>query len=181
MNPNDAIANIEKLTKDRAAVMNGDNETPKNRLLKTDEAGKEMLKSIHEFALDAGLNLFPTPTKPLGHFVLVEQVEVHVMSAGGIALMTGNEEKREKGAGAIAKILAFGPIAYKGFANCRGPEEWGVKVGDIVELSGRYDGKKTRMVDYNEKFGGLRYVNDDDIIGVISEQAVNQYITSEDK
>ena len=120
------------------------------------------------------------PTKPLGHFVLVELVPVQFKSTGGIVLMSGNEVKREEKAGSVAKILAFGPIAYKGFANCETPEDWGVSVGDTVELSGRYDGKKSRLSDYDEVHKNLRYVLDDDIVGVFSKEVVSQLI-KEDK
>ena len=120
------------------------------------------------------------PTKPLGHFVLVELVPVQFKSTGGIVLMSGNEVKREEKAGSVAKILAFGPIAYKGFASCETPEDWGVSVGDTVELSGRYDGKKSRLSDYDEAHKNLRYVLDDDIVGVFSEEVVSKLI-NEDK
>lgn len=120
------------------------------------------------------------PTKPLGHFVLVEQVKIQVKSAGGIITKSGTEVKREKGAGSIVKILAFGPTAYQGFANCKGPSCWGVKVGDTVELTGRYDGKKSRLEEYDEQYSSLRYVLDDEIVGVVDEEFAKKYIKSED-
>lgn len=120
------------------------------------------------------------PTKPLGHFVLVKLIPVQFKSAGGIVLMSETEIKREEGAGDVAEIIAFGPTAYKGFADCKTPEDWGVKVGDTVELSGRYDGKKSRLGDYNPKYKAFRYIVDDDIIGVLSEDIVKQLI-KEDK
>lgn len=121
------------------------------------------------------------PTKPLGHFVLVELIPVQFKSTGGIVLMSSKEIKREEGAGSVAKIIDFGPTAYKGFANCETPEDWGVTVGDVVELSGRYDGKKSRLADYDEKYKSLRYILDDDIVGVFSKEIVNQLIKVEDK
>lgn len=114
------------------------------------------------------------PTKPLGHYVLVELIPVQFKSAGGIVLMSEKEVKREEGAGDVAKILAFGPIAYDGFSDCKTPEDWGVSVGDVIELSGRYDGKKSRLRDYDEKYGSLRYVLDDDIVGKFSDEMVKQ-------
>ena len=122
-----------------------------------------------------------TPTKPLGHFVLVELVPVQFKSTGGILIMSSKEIKREENAGSVAKILAFGPTAYKGFANCETPEDWGVSVGDTVELSGRYDGKKSRLTDYDEKYKNLRYILDDDIVGVFSQEIVNKLDTEEVK
>lgn len=114
------------------------------------------------------------PIKPLGHHVLVELIPVQFKSAGGIVLMSEKEIKREEGAGDVAKILAFGPTAYLGFEGCNCPEDWGVKVGDTVELSGRYDGKKSRTKDYDAKYATLRYVNDSDIIGGLSDEMVKQ-------
>ncbi len=121
-----------------------------------------------------------TPTKPFGHFVLVKLIPVQFKSTGGIVLMSETEIKREEGAGDVAEIIAFGPIAYKGFADCKTPEDWGVKVGDIVELSGRYDSKKSRLGDYDKKYKNLRYIVDDDIVGGLSEEVVKQLI-NEDK
>ena len=121
------------------------------------------------------------PTNPLGHFVLVELIPVQFKSTGGIVLMSDTEIKREEGAGSVAKIIAFGPTAYKGFAHCETPEDWGVSVGDTVELSGRYDGKKSRLADYDDKHKSLRYILDDDIVGVFSDEIVSQLITVEDK
>jgi co-chaperonin GroES (HSP10) len=120
------------------------------------------------------------PTKPLGHYVLVKLIPVQFKSTGGIVLMSESVIKKEEGAGDVAEILAFGPICYKGFANCESPEDWGVKVGDIVELSGRYDGKKSRLADYDNQHKSLRYVVDDDIVGVLSKEIVKQLI-NEDK
>ncbi len=120
------------------------------------------------------------PTNPLGHYVLVKLIPVQFKSSGGIVLMSETEVKREEGAGDVAEIIAFGPICYKGFANCESPEDWGIKVGDTVELSGRYDGKKSRLGDYNKEHKSLRYILDDDIVGVLSEEIVKQLI-KEDK
>ena len=120
------------------------------------------------------------PTKPLGHFVLVKLIPVQFKSKGGIVIMSETEIKREEGAGDVAEIIAFGPTAYKGFADCKDPEDWGVSVGDIVELSGRYDGKKSRLADYDSTHKSLRYIVDDDIVGVLSKEIVKQLI-NEDK
>lgn len=121
-----------------------------------------------------------TPTKPLGHYVLVKLIPVQFKSAGGIVLMSEKEIKREEGAGDVAEIIAFGPTAYQGFANCKTPEDWGVAIGDTVELSGRYDGKKSRLGDFDPKYKNLRYILDDDIVGKLSKEIVNKLI-KEDK
>ena len=120
------------------------------------------------------------PVKPLGHYVLVKLIPVQFKSTGGIVLMSETEMKREEGAGDVAEIIAFGPTAYKGFADCKTPEDWGVKVGDTIEISGRYDGKKSRLSDYDPEYKSFRYILDDDIVGVLSKEVVKQLIR-EDK
>jgi len=122
-----------------------------------------------------------TPVKPLGFHVLIEVVPVKFQSAGGIALFSKEEEERENGGRDLGKIIAFGPIAYKGFEGCDSPADWGVKVGDMVELKGRYDGKKSCAKDYDESYDKLRYVSDSDIIGVFSQDMVDRLIDSEGK
>lgn len=120
------------------------------------------------------------PVSPLGHHVLIEIIPAQFKSTGGIILATDKEQERERKGGVIGKILEFGPIAYKGFATCVTPQDWGVSVGDIIELSGRYDGKFSSASDFDSKYKNLRYVNDSDIIGLCSDEIVNQLI-SEDK
>ena len=120
------------------------------------------------------------PVKPLGHHVLIEIIPAQFKSTGGIILTTDKQDERERKGRDLGRILVFGPTAYKGFADCESPKDWGVKVGDVVELSGRYDGKFSSVVDFDDKYKNLRYVNDSDIIGVFSDEIVNQLI-SEDK
>ena len=81
------------------------------------------------------------PVKPLGHHVLIEVIPVSFKSAGGIILHDCKENERERKGRDLAKIVAFGPTAYLGFSGCKSPKDWGVKIGDTVELTGRYDGK----------------------------------------
>ncbi len=119
------------------------------------------------------------PVKPLGHHVLIEIVPVQFKSAGGIILSTDSEQKREHKGRDIAKIIAFGPTAYKGFEGCNSPDDWGVKVGDTVELSGRYDGKFSRASEYDKEYSSLRYVNDSDIIGVFSDEMTSLLVRGE--
>lgn len=141
------------------------------------EGGGSLLKSmiavIEEKAQD-------TPVKPLGHHVLIEVVPVSFKSAGGIILHNNKENERERKGRDLAKVIAFGPTAYKGFAGCETPSDWGVNIGDTVELTGRYDGKFSSVSEYNDKYKNLRYVSDSDIIGVLSEEVVKQLI-NEDK
>ena len=106
-----------------------------------------------------------SPVLPLGYNVLVEIIPVQVKSSGGIILTLKDEEERERKGRDIARIIAFGPIAYKGYAGCESPLDWGVDVGDIIELSTRYDGKFTRAEEYSKEFENYRYVSDQDILG----------------
>lgn len=114
------------------------------------------------------------PVIPLGHHVLIEIVPVKFVSSGGIIMSSENEKERERKGRDLGKILAFGPTAYKGFEGCECPEDWGVKVGDIVELSGRYDGKFSSVAEYDNAYKSLRYVMDNDIIGLFSEEITKQ-------
>jgi co-chaperonin GroES (HSP10) len=106
------------------------------------------------------------PVLPLGYNVLVEIIPVQVKSASGIILTSDNEEKRERKGRDIARIIAFGPTSFMGYAGCETPADWGVDLGDIVELSTRYDGKFTRAGEYGKEFENYRYVNDQDIMGL---------------
>ena len=119
------------------------------------------------------------PVKPLGHHVLIEIVPVNFKSKGGIILHTETESERERKGRDLAKIVAFGPTCYQGFANCKGPEDWGVAIGDTVELTGRYDGKFSSVGEYDKKYKNLRYVSDSDIIGVFDKEIVNQLVSEE--
>ena len=114
------------------------------------------------------------PVRPLGHYVLIEIVPVKFVSNGGIVLSSANEQERERKGRDLGKILAFGPTAYKGFEGCDTPEGWGVAVGDVVELKGRYDGKFSSVAEYDKQYNSLRYVSDSDIIGIFSEEMTGQ-------
>lgn len=108
------------------------------------------------------------PVLPLGYNVLVEIIPVQIKSSGGIILNSANDQERERKGRDIARIVAFGPIAFKGYASCESPQDWGVSEGDIVELSTRYDGKFSRAHEYDKKFENYRYVNDSDVMGLAS-------------
>lgn len=109
-----------------------------------------------------------SPVKPLGYNVLVEIIPVQIKSQGGIILNTVDEQERERKGRDLARIVEFGPTAYIGYSGCDSPADWGVKVGDIVELSTRYDGKFTRASEYSDKYENYRYVSDQDILGMAS-------------
>tara|TARA_R110002096_G_scaffold300195_1_gene494893 strand:- start:86 stop:454 length:369 start_codon:yes stop_codon:yes gene_type:complete len=120
-----------------------------------------------------------SPVKPLGHHVLIEIIPVQFKSSGGIILSTDKEVERERKGRDLGRIIEFGPTAYKGFSGCESAADWGVKVGDVVELSGRYDGKFSSAKDYDEQYKNLRYVNDSDIIGLFNDEIVNQLISKD--
>jgi co-chaperonin GroES (HSP10) len=106
------------------------------------------------------------PVSPKGFNVLVEIIPVQIKSTGGIILASSEDEvERDRKGRDLAKIIEFGPIAYKGYAGCECPADWGVAVGDIVELSTRYDGKFTRAGEYGKQYENYRYVTDQDIMG----------------
>jgi len=107
------------------------------------------------------------PVLPLGYNVLVEILPVQVATSSGIILASSEDEvERERKGRDIARIIAFGPIAFKGYAGCECPADWGVHDGDIVELSTRYDGKFTRAGEYGKQYENYRYVSDQDIMGI---------------
>ena len=106
------------------------------------------------------------PVLPLGYNVLVEIIPVQIKSNGGIILGSNDEAEKERKGRDLARIIAFGPTAFKGYAGCECPSDWGVKDGDIVELSTRYDGKFSRAGEYGKEYENYRYVSDQDIMGL---------------
>jgi len=106
--------------------------------------------------------------KPTGHFVLVEVKPVEETFPGSKILSPQSEIERERKGRDIGRVLEFGPIAFLGFATCKKPEDWGVRVGDLVEFN-RYDGKMPRVSEQNPEFENYRIINDNDIIAVIEE------------
>ena len=120
------------------------------------------------------------PADPVGFYVLIEMVPVTFKSKGGILLYTDKEGERERKGRVLAKILAFGPIAYNGFSGCKSHKDWGVEVGDTVELKERYGGTSSALVELDLKYGNFQYVPDSEIIGKFSAETVKQLI-NEDK
>jgi co-chaperonin GroES (HSP10) len=102
--------------------------------------------------------------KPCGHFALVQVLPAEEQSKGGIYLHTDASFKREQGGMDIGVVIAFGNTAFEGFSNCRAPSDWGVNVGDVVELNSRYNHKIPRMAEYNEELKNLRIVSDEEIV-----------------
>lgn len=102
--------------------------------------------------------------RPCGFQVIIEMEEVEKQSDTGIILQTKKEYEREQNGHDVGRVIAFGPLAFKGFASCETPEDWGVSVGDLVEFK-RYDGKIPRH-DSEMKY---RCINDSDILMVIEK------------
>jgi len=105
--------------------------------------------------------------KPCGFHVLIEMdvvdQEVTKGALAGFQLQSDNEQKREEDGHCIGKIVAFGPTCFKGYAGCEGPEDWGVKLHDMVEFK-RYDGKIPLQDDLKQ----YRLINDSDILMVVN-------------
>jgi len=106
--------------------------------------------------------------KPLGYNVLIEmeeiKQEVEEGALKGFVLHGDDQQNREQEGHFVGIVRAFGPTAYKGFANCEGPKEWGVDLGDKVEFH-RYDGKKLDHPGYEN----YRLIEDSKIVAVLEE------------
>lgn len=109
--------------------------------------------------------------KPCGHYVLVEDEVFENVSKGGIIVASMTEAEREQRGIEYGRIVAFGPLAYKDVKGCRSPEDWGVQIGDLVEYSGRYEGKESAFCRENRVEGKkrLRLIPDLSIVSVLEE------------
>lgn len=114
--------------------------------------------------------------QPLGFYVLIEMDDVeNQITEGdlkGFILDTPANQKREQTACDTGVVLAFGPTCFVGFVGCeKGPEAWGVKVGDRVEYES-YEGKGSKYnLDGSIAEQGrerLRFIPDSKIIGKVS-------------
>jgi co-chaperonin GroES (HSP10) len=110
----------------------------------------------------------PYKIHPAGYYILVEVEAVEDVHEGTSIVMVIDEQKREQGGRDVGKILEFGPICFQGYADCKTPEDWGCKVGDVVEFN-RYDGKVPRLAENNPELANLRIINDNDIIAVMEQ------------
>tara|TARA_R110000782_G_scaffold270463_1_gene371410 strand:- start:2217 stop:2591 length:375 start_codon:yes stop_codon:yes gene_type:complete len=113
--------------------------------------------------------------EPCGFKVLVETIDVVMETKSGIVINSEQFSKRESHGMDMARILKFGPIAYKGYSGCDGPADWGVKVGDLVEFM-RNNGKLSRLALDNPECANWRIINDSDIIGVITSDVEDEYL-----
>jgi len=92
--------------------------------------------------------------KPVGHRILLQMDKVEEVSKGGIVLARAQTE-REQGSAVIGTVLEIGPDCWYD----KPSSEW-AKKGDRVMIA---------------KFGGaaidelLRFVNDEDILGIVND------------
>ncbi len=109
--------------------------------------------------------------RPTGFRVLIKVEPIEDTHQGTSIIMVQDEAKREHGGRDIGEVIEFGPICYKGYADCKGPEDWqaGLKVGSRVEFN-RYDGKISRAAELDESLTDYRIINDEDIIAVLSDE-----------
>jgi len=112
--------------------------------------------------------------QPLGHYILVEAMQVKDTTESGIYL---GDNDREQSACEFGVIKAFGPTCFVGVEGCdpsrypshfaeakKQPHElWGLAVGDRVEYR-RYEGKASGI----KQAGNLRYIPDTQIIGKVN-------------
>lgn len=106
--------------------------------------------------------------KPCGCCVLIEVEPVENTYEGTSLLRPTHETKREFGGRDIGKIISIGPLAFKSLDGCTSAEDWGVKIGDMVEFN-RYDGKVPRLSEKDEKYKNYRLIHDNDILAVYEE------------
>lgn len=108
--------------------------------------------------------------RPTGFRVLIKVESVDETHKGTSIIMVSDEAKREHGGRDIGEVIEFGPICYKGYANCKGPEDWqaGLKVGSRIEFN-RYDGKIPRAAEIDPSLTDYRIINDEDIICVLED------------
>lgn len=97
---------------------------------------------------------------PAGHRVLVKVEKVEEKTEGGIYIPEHVREREER-LQEIGTIVAIGPTAFDDYG---GLDKWGLKPGDKVLFS-RSGGKEIRYPGVED---GLRVLNDEDIIAVIS-------------
>lgn len=106
--------------------------------------------------------------KPLGFYVLIEQVKVEEVSKGGIVLPSDLVNKEQE-ATAVGYVRWIGPTAYVGYPGCtdegskKTPAQcWGLEVGMKVEYR-KFEGKQSSMKGFEE----CRYIPDSHIIAEV--------------
>lgn len=114
--------------------------------------------------------------RPCGYRLLVGMLKIDGVSEGGIVLTS--QHVRDQGyLRFVAKVLAVGPGAYRApkfndgipLEN-RSPEPW-AKVGDVV-IIGQYSGQAVPCLDGDDAIQTLKFINDDEILGVVPDLQV---------
>lgn len=108
---------------------------------------------------------------PCGTTVLIEVEPVDETFENSTIVRPTKDTKREFGGRDIGRILAFGPYCYKDFkldGKALEPEQWGCKVGDLVEFN-RYDGKVPRLAEKDDRYKNYRLISDNDILAVYED------------
>jgi len=101
---------------------------------------------------------------PSGYTVLLAPIHLEETTAGGIVLIK-EELKSQEASRFVSKVLAIGPLAYKGDKFKEHPNAQArpfCKVGDIV-VSGTYSGATLPCKDDKGNTYYLRFMNDDEI------------------
>ncbi len=102
--------------------------------------------------------------RPAGYRLLIKKLDVEEKTESGIITMTADQKKRDEGGQNKGIIVAMGPVAFKGYRGAidlKGSEDWGCKIGDIIEFR-RYDGQAPQLEGYEDYF----YINDEDVVAV---------------
>lgn len=110
--------------------------------------------------------------KPTGYHVLVELLNLYDKNEQGDRtfgdtgiIMAAEIAEKEESVITLAKVLEFGPAAFKKLSNgVNSPEEWGVKVGDIVSLPTPGESASTNPRDKR------RIILDQDIKAVVTTE-----------
>lgn len=111
---------------------------------------------------------------PTGWQIILAPVKVTNTTSGGI-IKTSDTTKLEESVRFISKVIAVGPLAYKGnkykiHPDQDTPEPW-CKVGDIVS-TGQYTGSTIPCIGSNNRPYYLRLVADDEIKTVIKDISI---------
>lgn len=117
--------------------------------------------------------------KPAGWRILIAPVKIREKTDGGIVLIDESKKTAEYFRD-IGKVIAMGPGCYEhpkfqgGIPiENKAPQPW-CKVGDIVSYSS-YTGKDI-AIKYNGEIIKLKVCNDDEVVAVINDPAVMDFL-----
>lgn len=118
--------------------------------------------------------------KPAGAYVLIklcipdeglDRVEYPTLNQMNFRYLSEDQKKRETLSGDVGRVIAIGPTAFKGlqYGEVNSAKEWGVKVGDLIQVAGRYQGTNIENALTRALGIVLREIDDNLIIGVYKE------------